>query len=136
MGRKMKRHEKITKELMAIGVQRNDARAFARTFRKIIHAKKEALFPEIVMPEIPVPFKKVNVTPSRLRVSVAVPDGAMAVLQENPADLHRRVTGTLASRMAEELVKGSMKIEARKVNGAVEFIGTVNVIHPIEWDKY
>ena len=124
----MKRHKKITKELMAIGVQRNDAQAFARTFRKIIHAKMEDLLPEIIMP---VQFKAVNVLPHRLRAIVTVSDHHMAFLRENPDDLHRRVTGTLASRLAEELVKsGAVKIETRKIDRAVEFIGTVNVIHP------
>ncbi len=33
--------KKTIKQLMAIGVQRNDAAAFARTYRKIMDAKRE-----------------------------------------------------------------------------------------------
>ena len=132
----MKRHERITKQLMAIGCQRNDAAAFARTYRKIMAANREDLFPEIIKPVVPVQFKAVNVSPYRLRATVVVSDRQMEMLRDHPDDLHRRVAGTLATRMADELAKGAMKIEHRKVNGAVEFIGTVDVINPIEWDKY
>ena len=132
----MKQHERITKQLMAIGCQRNDAAAFARTYRKIMDANREDLFPEIIKPVMPVQFKAVNVSPYRLRATCVVSDYQMAMLREHPEDLYRRVSGTLASRMADELAKGAIKIESQKVNGAVEFIGTVNIIHPIEWDKY
>ena len=132
----MKEHKRIAKQLMAIGVQRNDAAAFVRTYRKIMDANREDLFPEIIKPVVPVQFKAVNVSPYRLRVSVTVSDREMEWHCQHPDDLKRRAVDTLASRLADELAKGTMKIEHRKVNGAVEFIGTVNVIHPIEWDKY
>ena len=132
----MKEHERITKQLMAIGCQRNDAAAFARTYRKIMDANREDLFPEIIKPVMPVQFKAVNVSTYRLRASVTVSDREMEWHRQHPDDLKRRVVDTLASRLADELAKGSMKIETRKFNGAVEFIGTVNVIHPSEWDKY
>ena len=132
----MKRHERITKHLMAIGCQRNDAAAFARTYRKIMEANREDLFPEIIKPVMPVQFKAVNVSTCRMRASVTVSDREMEWHRLHPDDLKRRVVDTLASRLADELAKGAMKIETRKVNGAVEFSSTVNVIDPIEWDKY
>lgn len=46
--------KKTIKQLMALGCQRNDAAAFARTYRKIKAAKREELFPELIAPWMPV----------------------------------------------------------------------------------
>ena len=125
-------NKKITKQLMAIGVQRNDAAAFARTYRKIMDARREDLFPAIVKPVMPVRYQVVEHQIVTLHVRRTVPDIQMAMLADRPGDLYRRVTGKLATVMADKLVEsGAMKLSTEKVKFGVEFTGTVNIVNTL-----
>ena len=120
--------KKTIKQLMAIGVQRNDAAAFARAYRKIMDAKREDLFPDIVKPVVPVPLQVVNYNVGKLQARCVVSDIQMELLADSPGDLYRRVTGKLATMLADKLAEsGAMKISTEKVAFGVEFTGTVIV---------
>ena len=125
-------NKKITKQLMAIGVQRNDAAAFARAYRKIMDAKREDFFPEIIKPVMPARFPVVNYNIVPLRARCMVSDIQMELLADSPGDLYRRVTGKLATMLADKLAEsGAMKISTEKVAFGVEFTGTVNIVNQL-----
>lgn len=124
-------NKKIIKQMMAIGVQRNDAAAFAKTYRKIMDAGLEDLFPEIIKPVMPVRYRVENYNLTTLRAQCTVPDIQMELLADSQGDLYRRVTGKLATLLADELVNsGAMKISAEKVRFGVQFTGDVKVVFP------
>lgn len=125
-------NKKITKQLMAIGVQRNDAASFARAYRKIMAAEMEYLFPEIVKPVMPARLQVVNYDIVTLRAKCMVPDTQMVLLADSPGDLYRRVTGKIATVLADKLAdSGAMKISTEKVKFGVEFTGTVKIVNQL-----
>lgn len=125
-------NKKIAKQLMAIGVQRNDAAAFARAYRKIVDAEMDYLFPEIVKPVMPVRLSVVNYDLIPIRAKCTVSDIQMELLADSPGDLYRRVTGKIATMLADKLAEsGAMKISTEKVKFGVEFTGTVNVANQL-----
>lgn len=48
------KNKKAVKQLMALGIQRNEAAVFARVYGKVKAARREDLFPEIILPAMPV----------------------------------------------------------------------------------
>lgn len=46
--------KKTIKQLMAVGISRNDAASFAATYRRIVEAGRDELFPKIILPSSPV----------------------------------------------------------------------------------
>lgn len=103
--------KKTIKQLMAIGVQRNDAAAFARAYRKIMDAKKEDLFPEIVKPVMPVVGTVTNYRVIPFRADCVVSDPQRSFFIETSEEC----TARIMQELSKDLVKCLME------NGAITF---------------
>lgn len=128
-------NKKITKRLMAIGVQRNDAAVFARAYRKIMAAGQEDLFPEIVKPVMPVNVAYKHYPAQMLQATVTMPDPKLCTLAASDIDLQRYMWLRLARELAEHLyLSGVMQVQSRRVpglgSGVTEFVATVHVVVP------
>lgn len=92
--------KKTIKQLMAIGVQRNDAAAFARAYRKIMYAKKEDLFPEIIKPVMPMVGVVHNHRVETIRASSIVHRDMAFPCADN-----EEFTTVITERLSDELAK-------------------------------
>lgn len=125
------KNKKIVKQLMAVGVQRNDAAAFARTYRKIKATKMEALFPEIMGPAMP-PVVYKHYPAQQLRAVVEMTDAKIRGFSADGVDLKQYVGEKLAREMTNHLYSsGVMQIESRRVYpNSTQFVTTVHVVLP------
>ena len=129
--------KKQIKQLMSIGVQRNDAVAFARVYRKVKAAKREKLFPLLVEPDIPIKVVHEDYQRRYLRTAVLIPDLRLRRVAASGADMKQFVGMQLANQMVDQLyLSGLVEMEYRKVpgygEGATEFTATVCVLVPQE----
>ena len=126
--------KKTIKQLMAIGVQRNDADAFARTYRKIMGAKMEALFPEIVKPVMPVVGTIANYQIEKFRAVYLTAEGQRYIFRENEEEFATRIKGKLSQEIAECLMKnGAIIMRIEQIHGiGTKYTATVNVVMPKE----
>lgn len=127
--------KKTIKQLMAIGVQRNDATAFARAYRKIMDAKREDLFPEIVKPVMPVVGTVANYRVEKFRAAYLTAEGQRYFFRENEEEFATRIMGKLSKELAECLMENGaiiMRIEQRHGIGT-QYTATVNVVMPEDW---
>ena len=127
-------NKKITKQLMAIGVQRNDAAAFARAYHKIMDAKREDLFPEIVKPVMPVVGTVVNYRVAPFRAVYMAPADQRAFFRENHEEFANRIKAKLSRELAEGLMNNgyiTMRIE-EIIGVGTQYTATVNVAMPWE----
>ena len=116
---------------MAIGVQRNDAAAFARAYRKIMDAKMESLFPEIVKPIMPVNYQVVNYPVVPIRASYTAHDAFAYYYRDSSINFAAMVEGELSKQIAQELLKnGAIRLEKRRSFDFVEYSATVKVVMP------
>ena len=124
-------NKKIVKQLMAIGVQRNDAAAFARTYRKIKATKMEALFPEIMGPAMPQVVYE-HYPAQMLRAVVEMTDEKIIGLAADGVDMKQYVGEKLAKEIANHLYSsGVMQIESRIMHtNSTRFVATVHVVLP------
>lgn len=95
---------KTIKQLMAIGVQRNDAAAFARAYRKIMYAKMEDLFPEIVKPVMPLVGVVHNHQVKTIRASSIV-NREMAFPWADSDEVTTVITERLCDELAKSLIQ-------------------------------
>lgn len=128
--------KKQIKQLMSIGVQRNDAVAFARVYRKVKAAKREKFFPLLVEPDIPIKVVHEDYQRRYLRAAVLIPDLRLRRAAASGADMKQFVGMHLAKQMADQLyLSGLMEMADRKVpgygEGATEFTATVCVLVPL-----
>ena len=128
--------KKQIKLLMSIGVQRNDAAAFARVYQKVKAAKREKLFPLLVEPDIPIKVVHEDYQRRYLRTAVLIPDLRLRRVAASGADLKQFVGMHLAKQMVDQLyLSGLMEMADRKVpgygEGATEFTATVCVLVPL-----
>ena len=101
--------KRIVKQLMAAGIQRNDAVNFVETYRKIKNKKMDFLFSDLIVKDIPAP--KIFTETRRVQRMVA-----------NHTESRERVEGVNAivyesfikDCMAGELVRKLLKIGAAK----------------------
>lgn len=124
--------KKTIKQLMAIGVQRNDAAAFARAYRKIMYARREDLFPEIVKPVIPLVGTVFNHRVVPFRAECFVQDSQMAFFRENKEEFAARIMAKLGNELAECLMENGaivMRIEPIQDVGT-KYTATVRVAMP------
>lgn len=131
----MTRNKQI-KLLMSIGVQRNDAAAFARIYRKVKAAKREKLFPLLVEPAIPIKVVHEDYQRRYLRTAVVIPDLKLRRIAASGADMQQFVGMRLAKQLADHLyLSGVMQMVHRKMpgygEGATEFTATVCVLVPL-----
>lgn len=104
----MKR-KKIVKQLMAIGVNRNDAAAFARAYNRVVWAKREDLFPEIkpVMPAIGSIERHEIRT---LRAECLISEHQMMVGNEHLDAFKDRIMDNLAEELAKGMLEGGAAV--------------------------
>lgn len=124
--------KKTIKQLMAIGVQRNDAAAFARAYRKIMDAKKEDLFPEIVKPVIPVVGTVVNYRLTPFRAVYVAPESQRLFFRENHEEFATRIMAKLSAELGECLMKnGAIIMRIEPIAGVgTQYTATVKVAMP------
>lgn len=125
-------NKKISKQLMAIGVQRNDAAAFARAYRKIMDAKREELFPEIVKPVMPVVHTAIDYRVTPFRAAYMAPASQMAFFRENHEEFANRIKAKLSIELAEGLMNnGYITMRIEEIMGiGTQYTATVLVAIP------
>ena len=124
--------KKTIKQLMAIGVQRNDAAAFARAYRKIMDAKREDLFPEIVKPVMPVMGSVVNYRVTPFRAEHLTSEGQRYFFRENKEEFATRIMHKLSENLAECLMEnGAIIMRIEEIMGVgIRYTATVKVVMP------
>lgn len=123
------KNKKIVKQLMAIGVQRNDAAAFARTYRKIIAAGRRDLFPEM---EFPIP-KVVQTAPVRT-LGVTILRHRYDLARMAAVNVNEHIRMAIAQELAQHLVLSPyVKYQYRDlITGDVEIRALVRVVDPLQ----
>ena len=124
----MKR-KKTVKQLMAIGIQRNEAAAFARTYRKIKAAKREDMFPEIVSPVQP---KICTVSDYQIKhywATYIATEGERMCFVENGDEYAHLVKQRLCGNLTDALMSsGAIGFTMRALRGgSTEFRAELNV---------
>ena len=124
--------KKTIKQLMAIGVQRNDAAAFARAYRKIMDAKREDLFPEIVKPVMPVMGVVNTHNVEKFKAEYLVPEDHVSYFIENPEELANRIKDELSQGLARGLMEnGAIIMQMVKIPCVgTKYSATVKVVIP------
>lgn len=124
--------KKTIKQLMAIGVQRNDAAAFARAYRKVMDARREDLFPEIVKPVMPVVGTVINCQLTPIRAAYLAPASKMAFFRENNEEFATRIRAELSKELANVLMEnGAVKMRIEQIMGVgTQYTAIVNVVMP------
>ena len=121
--------KKTIKQLMAIGVQRNEAVAFARAYRKIMDAKREDLFPEIVKPVMPIMGTVNNYQVTPIRARFVAHDELRYVYHESSVDFAAMIEAELSKQIAYGLMQsGAFRMERRAIGYGTEYMATVNVV--------
>lgn len=97
------RNEKLKKQLMAVGIQRNDAAAFIRSYRKIQKSGKAEQFRDIMAPYV-TPIQTVirNVPVHTLQVTVKFSDDEIYSVGGEEAE--RMVLERLSNQLAAALL--------------------------------
>ena len=132
-------NKKIAKQLMAIGVQRNDAAAFARTYRKILDAGRKDLFPEIIEPVMPMNVVYKDYPIQKLRATYEMSNIGMRMRFISQDDLLREVRDKLTHDIAKALLESGMaQVERRElpysgIGGCTQFRATVHVVMPMAY---
>lgn len=128
----MKR-KKMVKGLMGVGIGRNEAAEFAKTYRKVVAAKLDHLFPLIAFPKPPEAVIH-RVQPRKYMVRLAVP--AWQFQRGLTIDHDARVKRDLARMLAESLVdEGMFKISEKEYDpylDAFVYVGQMWVVMPWE----
>lgn len=124
--------KKTIKQLMAIGVQRNDAAAFARAYRKIMDAKMEGLFPEIVKPVMPVMGTAINYRVIPFRAAYTATEMQMAFFRENYKEFELNIKNELSVELAKCLMEsGAITMRIEQICGVgTQYTATVRVSMP------
>lgn len=121
---------KLKKQLMACGVQRNDAAAFIRSYRQIQKAGMHRLCKDIMNPPMPVHFQKVNYHVETLRGTYQIPKEKLYSCIGD--EFERMVKTELSRRIADALMDNAVVIRQRELlyEQALEFEATVKVVIP------
>lgn len=120
--------KKLIKQLMAVGISRNDATAFVRTYRKVKDTGMDRLFHMMEMPPEPV-IRTRTVRPERLRVKYTIDKYEM----ENrgaidwDAYMEDRLIRQLAQRLKDS---GVVCFYKRATPLWTEFYAETNVLPP------
>lgn len=93
------RSKKAVKQLMALGIQRNEAAVFARVYGKVKAARREDLFPEIILPAMPVGVVRREMEIVTLRADYCYEPSPM---------MEYSVKSRLASELAKEAVRSQL----------------------------
>lgn len=123
--------KKTIKQLMAIGVQRNDAAAFARAYRKIMYHNREDLFPEIVKPVMPMVGVVHNCRVETIRASSIV-NKQMAFPCVDNEEFTTMITERLSDELAKSLIQsGAAALTIKQIDEMrTQYAVTVRVAMP------
>ena len=124
--------EKIKKLLMAIGVQRNEAATFTRVYRKIMDAKREDLFPEIVKPVMPVVHTAIDCRVMPIRAEFTATNTEKKLLRNYDKDFSDVVNDRLCKELAEAIYhSGAITLRLEEIyDVGTRYTATVNVAMP------
>ena len=111
------RSKKTVKQLMALGIQRNEAAVFAKVYGKVKAARREDLFPEIILPVMPVGVVRRELEIVTLRVDYRY---------EPSQRMEDSVKSRLASELAKEAVRSQLVEFTRRMEN--DFLGPVAVV--------
>ena len=122
--------KKTIKQLMSIGVQRNDAAAFARTYRKIKDANMHGLFPDIIEPVMPVMGTVVNYRVTPFRAECFTAESQRYCLREDKEVFATRIMHKLSENLAECLMEnGAIIMRQEEIDGVgTRYTATVKVV--------
>lgn len=121
------RQKKLVKQLMAAGVQRNDAAAFVKTYRAVKDAGLTRLFPELELPPAPV-IQTRTVRPERLCAKYTVDSYEMNYRGGSvdwDAYMNKRLVKELAHRLKDS---GLVCFSKRATPLWTEFCAEVRVL--------
>lgn len=132
----MKR-KKYIKQLMALGIQRNDAAGFVEAYRVIKAKKKEYMLSVIMAP--PAPPVKISQRPIR-KMEVVYHADAMALSTLPPEEAKKMIKRRLVNKLAEGLLDlDAYTISIRAMppvsyyaGQAIEYRLTIDVVMPEE----
>ena len=128
------KHKKITKQLMGMGIQRNEAQVFARVYRKVLDAGMEGMFPEIVRPVMRRPIAINNLHPALLRAEMHIPGYIDILLPEEREGLMDRFKRDCACQIAMKMLDdGAIHFDLRYTNIGKALSAMVMVIAPGEF---
>lgn len=103
------------KQLMALGIQRNDANAFLNVYNTVVKKRKEDLLPVILRP-VPIPriqTEECRVVP--IRSMVIVPHNKLALVSDFELSPSGYFTEAIKRKLEEEILNGLRR------EGAIEF---------------
>lgn len=117
------RSKKAVKQLMALGIQRNEAAVFARVYGKVKAARREDLFPEIILPAMPVGVVRREMEIVTLQADYRYESFDRAYVM--PREKETFVKNELARALAAEAVKCQLVEFTRRTEGS--FLGDITV---------
>lgn len=128
--------KKTIKQLMAIGVQRNDAAAFVRAYRKIRENKREDMLPWILEPEPPrIMREELPIATLSASYEISAIELEMRRRAIPGADINSAIHGKLVHALANELLKSrAVKMEYRSQldNAGFEFRRVSALVRVVE----
>ena len=120
--------KRAMKMLMAEGVQRNDAAAFVRAYHKLKDKPAIKLFPELIVPSVPL-VRTQTLYPSQYAVQHVLPKTFMG---EGTIDIQRYMKRKLTEKLVEGLVNsGFILFEHKEYANEVIFTAKIRVL-PLE----
>lgn len=124
------KNARLKKQLMSIGIQRNDAAAFIRCYRKIQRSDKVELFRAIMNPEPPIQPKIINVVPHSLQVETSVSQDELYT--HKAVDLEAIVRERLSRQLADGLMDSGAMIITKQADwfGNTKIRAKVHVVLP------
>lgn len=126
------KQKRMIKQLMAMGLQRNDATGFVRAYRRVVAMGREDLFPLLVPPEAPRVVYQ-HYPAMKLHGSITVTDARLQSLLDSRENLDEYLGRHLAREIAGVLFSsGAVQVQRRRVfPDATEIRGTVHVVVPM-----
>lgn len=127
------KNKKITKQLMAIGVQRNDAAAFARTYHKIVSRGRRDLFPELTIPAPPM-VRTAMLSVQTLKVSILRHRAILYAAEASGACVDQYIRKKMAEELAQCLLSSPYVLYQQRdlLTGEREFTARIRVVEPAE----
>lgn len=126
------KNENLKKQLMAIGIQRNDAVAFIRCYRKIQKSGKAKLFRPLLDPYVTLQPVVRNVQAHTLQVTVRCTDDE--IYSVRAVDAERMVRAKLSDQLAEAILdSGYVYTDQAKDLTGLLVRARVMVVNPKEY---
>lgn len=127
--------KKQIKQLMSIGVQRNDAAAFARTYHKIVSRGRRDLFPELTIPA-PLVVRTTILSVQTLKVSILRHRTILYAAEASGACVDPYIRKKMAEELAQCLLSSPYVLYQQRdlPTGEREFTARIRVVESAEGD--